>query len=72
LGYVIGDRGGAKEARTARVKCAWSKFVELAPILTTSGSSLKLKSKIYRACVQKVKVYDNETLAKRLRTCENW
>jgi hypothetical protein len=30
------------------VKCAWSKLVELAPIFTTRGTSLKLKGRIYR------------------------
>src|SRR5579864_6847988 len=63
LGDVIGDGGGAEEATRARVKCAWSKFKELAPILTTRGASLKLKGKIYRACVQRVMVYGSETWA---------
>jgi len=36
-----------------RVRCAWGKFHELAPILTRSVS-LKLKGKFYRACVQTV------------------
>jgi hypothetical protein len=35
--------------------------MELAPILTTRGASLKLKGKIYRACVQRVMVYGSET-----------
>jgi hypothetical protein len=52
-GDVIGDGGGAEEATRARVKCAWGKFMELAPILTTRGAALKLKGKIYRACVQR-------------------
>jgi hypothetical protein len=52
LGDVIGDGGGTEEATTARVKCAWSKFKELAPILTTRGAFLQLKGKIYSACVQ--------------------
>src|SRR5579864_3995388 len=33
----------------------------LAPILTTRGASLKLKGKIYRACVQRAMVYGSET-----------
>jgi hypothetical protein len=47
----------------ARVKCAWSKFMELTPILTTRGASLQLKCKTYRACVHKVMVYGSETWA---------
>ena len=68
LGNVIGDAidGGAEEATRARVKCAWSKFMELAPILTTRGASLKLKGKMYRACVQRVMVYGSETWAAKV------
>jgi hypothetical protein len=66
LGDVIGDGGGAEEATMARVKCAWSKFMELAPILTTKGASLKLKGKIYRACVLRVMVYGSETWAAKV------
>jgi hypothetical protein len=62
---VIGD-GGVEEATTAIVKCAWSKFMELAPILTTRGASLKLKGTIYRACVQRVMVYGSETWAAKV------
>ena len=62
---VIGD-GGGEEATRTRVKCAWSKFKELAPILTTRDASLKLKGKIYRACVQRVMVYGSETWAAKV------
>src|SRR5580698_5591187 len=63
LGDVIGDGGGVEEASRARVRCAWSKFMELAPILTLRGASLRLKGKMYRICVQRVLVYGNETWA---------
>jgi hypothetical protein len=46
-----------------RVKCAWGKFRELSPILTVRGMSLKMKGKIYGACVQSVMVYGSETWA---------
>jgi len=46
LGDVIGDGGGAEDASRARVRCAWSKFRELDPILTKRGASLKVKGKI--------------------------
>ena len=39
LGDMIGAGGGAKEASRARVRCAWAKFRELAPILTSRGLS---------------------------------
>ena len=53
LGDMIGSRGGFK----ARVRCAWGKFRELAPILTSRGASLKVKGKVYSACVQCVMTY---------------
>ena len=61
LGDMIGAGGGAEEASRARVRCAWGKFNELLPILTTRGASLKLKGKIYRTCVQIVLMYGSET-----------
>jgi hypothetical protein len=63
LGDTFGKAGGAEEASRTRVKCAWGKFRELGPILTTRGASLKLKGKIYRACFQRVMVYGSETWA---------
>ena len=48
LGDMIGAGGGAEEAARARVRCAWAKFGELAPILTLRGASLKVKGKVYR------------------------
>ena len=61
LGDMIGVGGGAEDASRARVRCAWAKFRELAPILTNRGASLRVKGKIYRACVQRVLVYGSET-----------
>src|SRR5580692_2573828 len=60
---MIGDGGRVEEASRARVRCAWSKFMELAPILTLRGASLRLKGKIYKICVQRVLVYGSETWA---------
>ena len=57
LGDVIG--GGAEEASRARIRCAWAKFRELAPILTSRGASLKMKGKIYKTCVRSIMVYGN-------------
>jgi hypothetical protein len=45
------------------------KFRELAPILTTRGAFLKLKGKIYRACVQ---VYGSETWAMKVSRYEEF
>jgi len=61
LGDMIGSGGEAEEASRTRVRCAWSKFNELSSILTVRGASLRLKGKIYRACVQSVLMYGSET-----------
>jgi Reverse transcriptase (RNA-dependent DNA polymerase)/Endonuclease/Exonuclease/phosphatase family len=61
LGDMIGAGGGAEVASRTRVRCAWGKFKELAPILTSRGASLKVKGKVYRACVQRVLVHGSET-----------
>ena len=58
LGDVIGKGGGAEEASRARVRCAWGKFRDLRMLLTARGASLRVKGKIYRACVQRVLVYN--------------
>ena len=61
LGDMIAAGGGAGEASRARVRSGWAKFKELAPILTSRGASLKIKGRVYRACVQRVLVYGSET-----------
>ena len=75
LGDMLSAGGGAEEAAKTRVRSAWGKFNELAPILTKRGASMKLKGRIYDACVQRVLVYGSETwgmkaedLAKLMRT----
>ena len=50
-----------EEASRARVRCAWAKFRELAPVLTPRGASIKVKGRVYRACVQRFLVYGSET-----------
>jgi hypothetical protein len=77
LGDMLGRGGGVEEASRARVKCAWAKFNDLSPILTARGYPLRLKGKIYSACVQSVLVYGSETWAmkvndvRRLERAEN-
>ena len=66
LGDMIGKGGGVVEAVRNRVRCAWSKFRELYPILAVRGVPLRVKGKIYRACVQSVLMYGSETWALRV------
>jgi len=61
LGDLIGAGGGAEAASKARVRCAWAKFMELAPVLTSRGASLKVKGKVHRACNQSVLGYVSGT-----------
>src|ERR1700761_306376 len=61
---------GADDAVRNRVKCVWGKFRELAQILTLRGVSLKLKGKIYVACVQSVMVYESATWAVKVSTLQ--
>ena len=62
LGDTLGAVRGVKHAARARVICAWAKFKELSPILTTRGASYSVKGRIYRACVQSALTYGTETL----------
>ena len=55
---MIGAAGGAEDASRTRIR---GKFNELKSFLSLRGTSLKLKGKIYRACVQSVLVYGSET-----------
>ena len=57
LGDTIAAGGGAGEASRARVRCAWAKFRELAPILTSRGASLRVKGRVYKTCAQSVLLY---------------
>jgi hypothetical protein len=63
---MLDSGGGAEEASRTRVKCGWKKFRELTPILTARGASLKLKGKIYSACVRSVMIYGSETWPMRV------
>mgnify|MGYP007071599789 CR=1 FL=1 len=63
LGDMLNGGGGANSASVARVRCAWGKFKELSGILTRKEVSLKLKGKVYMACVRSAMVYGSETWA---------
>jgi hypothetical protein len=44
-----------------RIRCAWGKFNELAPMLTKRGLSLKMKGDLFDIYVRKVLLYGSET-----------
>src|SRR3989441_9130156 len=70
LGDVIGKGGGEEKSTIARVRCAWGKFMDLKILLTARGASLRVKGKLYRACVQRVLVYGSETWAMKRVDCQ--
>jgi hypothetical protein len=43
LGDMIGGGVGSEKAVRYRIRCAWGKFNELAPMLTKRGLSLMMK-----------------------------
>jgi hypothetical protein len=58
---MLDSLGGVDLAVTTRSRCAWKKFNELAPFLTSRGPSLKMKGKVYEACVRSCMMYGCET-----------
>ena len=62
LGDMLNSGGGIESATIMRVQCAWSKFRELSGLLTRR-EVLKLKGKVYAACVRSAMLYGSETWA---------
>ena len=60
LGNMINGEGGSDSASTMSVMCGWGKFRELSGVLTVKGVDLKLKGKVYAACVRSAMVYGSE------------
>ena len=58
---MIGAGGGVEAAVIARIRSGWRKFRELLPRLTSKGTSLRLKGKLYAACIRSVMLYGSET-----------
>ena len=50
LGDMLAARRGETAAVTARIQSAWEMFRELSPVLTSRGTQLKVKGKVYDAC----------------------
>ena len=58
---MISASGGVEAAVNARIRSVWRKFRELLPPLTSKGTPLRLKGKLYVACVRSVMLYGSET-----------
>ena len=61
LGDMLSSEGWAEAAVLARVKMAWQKFRDLAPMLCNKGISLRVKRRVYEACVRSCMIYGSET-----------
>ena len=63
LGDMLNGEGGSRLASISRVGCGWKKFRELSGILTSKKMALRLKGKVYGACVRSSMIYGSETWA---------
>ena len=60
---MLNGEGGSGLTSISRVRCDWKKFRELTGILTSKKMILRLKGKVYGACVQSSMIYGSETWA---------
>ena len=68
LGDMCSAGGGVEETVHCRVRCAWGTFNEVnMPMLTMRGTSLKVKGKIYKACVQSMMMSGSEIWAMKVK-----
>ena len=58
---MLSAGGGAEASSVTRTRCAWKKFRELLPILSSPTFYLKEKGSFYQACVRPVLLYGSET-----------
>uniref|UniRef100_A0A0L8I6X9 Uncharacterized protein n=1 Tax=Octopus bimaculoides TaxID=37653 RepID=A0A0L8I6X9_OCTBM len=63
LGDQVSSGGGCAESVAARIRIAWAKFRELLPLLATKGLSLRVKGRLYDACVRTTMLHGSETWA---------
>ena len=65
LGDKLNAGGGCLSAVTVRVRVGWMKFRELSGILCGKKWSVKMKGRVYKACVRAAMVYGGETWVMR-------
>ena len=63
LGDVLNGEGGSSMASINRVRSGWKKFRELSGMLTNKKVALRLKGRVYAACVRSGMLYGSETWA---------
>ena len=65
LGDVLDREGGSFQATVERVRKGWNSFRKSMTFLMHKGIALKLKGKLYDACVRSSVLYGSETWALR-------
>ena len=63
LGDKISSGGGCSESVAGRIRIGWAKFRELLPLLTAKGLSLRVKGRLYDACVRTAMLHGSEAWA---------
>ena len=48
---TIGARGDTADSAITRIRCGWSKFRDLMPLLASRGLPFQAKCRLYSACV---------------------
>ena len=60
LGDMLSAGGGCERAIVTRVKCAWGKFRELLPLLTSRALSFRRRGHLFSTCVRRVLIHAAE------------
>ena len=63
LGDMLNGEGRSSLALISIIRYGWKKFRDLSSILTSKKVALRLKGKVYGACVQSSMIYGSETWA---------
>ena len=69
LGDILCSGGGCDSAIAASCCVAWGKLRKLLPVLTTRHLSLRLRGKVYEACVRSTMPYGSEHGDQRNAKC---
>ena len=63
LGDMVSQGGGCLDGITTRIRCAWGKFRELLPLLTTSYIPLRKKGEMFCIYIRNVLLHASECWA---------
>ena len=65
LGDMLNNEGSVQDAVIARLRVGWGKFKDLSVVLCKKGVSLRMKGRVYKACVRSAMYYGSEGWAMR-------